>query len=129
MHDLQNAYYYNMCILQLYNVMHACIYYTYAGQSLHFAPSVPEIRVDSGNDALLQCVLGGDSTRVGSFSWTGPAVTSRQAFFTLDTSRTVSTLTIANVGRSDEGRYSCSYTGVDTVFISLDVICKPSYLL
>ena len=91
---------------------------------MHFAPSVPEISVDSGSNAVLQCVLGGDSTHGGSFSWTGPAVTNDRAVITLDSSGTVSELTIADVGRSDEGSYSCSFTGVDTVFISLDVICK-----
>ena len=120
MHDLQNAYY---IIVHLANVQcHACLFY--AGRSLHFEPSVPEIRVDSGNDAVLQCVLGGNSTHVGSFSWTGPAIASSRAVLALDSSGTVSTLNIASVGRSDEGQYSCSYTGVDTVFISLDVNCK-----
>ena len=103
-----------------YNYM----YYTYAGRSLHFEPSVPEISVDSGNDALLQCVLGGNSTHVGSFSWMGPAVASGRAIISLDSSGTVSTLTIAGVGRGDEGQYSCSFTGVDTISIELDVVCK-----
>ena len=97
---------------------------------MHFEPSVPEIRVDSGNDAFLQCVLGGDSTHGGSFSWTGPAVASGRAVDTLDSSGTVSTLSIAGVGRSDEGSYSCSFTGVDTVSIRLDVVCKlPAIIL
>ena len=105
--------------------IYTCVYYyTYAGRSLHFAPSVPEIRVDSGNDALLQCVLEGDSTQLGSFLWTGPAVASGRAAIILDSSGTVSTLTIAGVGRSDEGSYTCSFTGVDTISITLDVVCK-----
>jgi hypothetical protein len=91
---------------------------------LYFVPSVPGINVDSGNNAVLQCILDGDSTHGGSFSWTGPAVTSGRANITLDTSRTVSTLTIDSVGRSDEGRYSCSLTGVVTISITLDVVCK-----
>ena len=97
-------------------------YRYYAGPLLHFAPSVPEIRVDSGNNAVLQCVLDGNFTHGGSFSWTGPAVASNQAV--IDSSGTVSTLAIDNVGRSDEGRYSCSFTGVKSIFISLDVVCK-----
>ena len=97
---------------------------------LYFAPNMPEISVDSGNDAVLQCVWVDDPTisyiiaSIGSFSWEGPAVTSHQASYTLDTSHRVSTLTIASVGRTDEGQYSCSYLGADTVFISLDVVCK-----
>ena len=98
-------------------------YWYYAGPSLHFAPSMPEIRVDSGNNAVLQCVLDhGGFTHGGSFSWTGPAVASNRAV--IDSSGTVSTLTIDNVGRSDEGQYSCSFTGVESIFISLDVVCK-----
>ena len=99
---------------------------------LYFVPNVPEISVDSGNDAVLQCVWVDDSryppisykTRIGYFSWKGPAVTSHRASYTLDTSHRVSTLTIASVDQSDEGQYSCSYLGADTVFISLDVVCK-----
>ena len=98
-------------------------YWYYAGPSLHFAPSMPEIRVDSGNNAVLQCVLDhGGFTHGGSFSWTGPAIASGRAV--IDSSLTVSTLTIDNVGRSDEGRYSCAFTRVESVFISLDVVCK-----
>ena len=114
-----------MYILQMHNVMHACICYTYAGRSLHFAPSLPEISVDSGNNAVLQCVLDGDSTHHGgSFSWTGPAVASGRAVITLNLPGTVSTLSIAAVDGSDEGKYSCSFTGVDTISITLDVVCK-----
>ena len=91
---------------------------------MHFAPNVPEIRVDSGSEAFLQCVLDGDSTHGGSFSWTGPAVASGRAVIILDSSGTVSTLIIADVGGSDEGNYSCSFTGVDTISIALDVVCK-----
>ena len=88
---------------------------------------MPEISVDSGNDAVLQCVLDGDSTHGGSFSWTGPGpatVDNDRADVILDSSGTVSTLTITDVGRSDEGHYSCSFTGVDTISIGLDVVCK-----
>ena len=64
--------------------------------------------------------------------WTEPAVTSGQASISVDSSGTVSTLTITSVGRSDEGVYSCSLTGVGTVSITLNVICKlplyPYYL-
>ena len=101
------------------------MYYTYAGRLLHFEPSISEIRVDSGNNAVLQCILGGDSTHGGYFSWTGPAVTIDRAV--INSSDTVSTLTIAGVRRSDEGRYSCSFTGFDTVSITLDVVCKFLY--
>ena len=104
--------------------MFAYNYYTYAGRSLHFASNVPEIRVDSGNEAALQCVLDSDSTHGGSFLWTGPAVASGRAVIILDSSGTVSTLTIADVGGSDEGSYSCSFTGVGAISIALDVVCK-----
>ena len=93
-------------------------------QSLHFAPDLSVLHVDSGDRVLLQCILGGDSTHGGSFSWTGPAVDSGRAIITLDSSRTVSTLTIESVGRSDEGEYICSFAGVGTVSITLDVRCK-----
>ena len=113
----------------MHSVMHACLHNyncTYAGRSLHFAQRVSEISVDSGNDAVLQCVLDGDSPHGGSFSWTGPAVASGRAVITLDPSGTVSTLTIADVGGSDEGSYSCSFTGIGTRSITLDVVCKLS---
>ena len=93
---------------------------------LHFASSLSELRVDSGSTAYLQCILDGNSRPGGSFTWSGPAVDSDRASITLDISRTVSTLTIESVGRSDEGRYSCSYTGVDTIFMGLNVECKLS---
>ena len=94
------------------------------GQSLHFAPDLSVLRVDSGDNALLQCILGGDLIQGRSFSWTGPAVDSGRANITLDSSGTVSTLTIESVGRSDEGGYSCSFAGVGRISITLDVIGK-----
>ena len=82
------------------------------------------LRIDSGGNVSLQCILGSDLTHGGSFSWTGPAVSSGRAVITLNSSRTVSVLTINGVSRSDEGEYICSYTGVGIVSITLDVICK-----
>ena len=74
---------------------------------------------------MLQCILDGDSTHGGSFSWTGQAVASGRADITLDnSSHTLSVLTINSVSRSDEGEYICSYTGVGRISITLDVICK-----
>ena len=93
-------------------------------QSLHFAPDLSVLRVDSGGRVLLQCILDGDSTHGGSFSWTGPAVDSGRANITLDSSRTVSTLTIKSAGRSDKGEYSCSFAGFGRVSITLDVRSK-----
>ena len=52
---------------------------------------------------------------------------SGRASITLDNSSSVSTLTIDSVGGSDEGRYRCSYTGVGTVSIRLNVECKSLY--
>ena len=49
---------------------------------------------------------------------------SDRASISLDISGTVSTLTIDSVGDSDEGRYSCSYTGVGTVSTTLNIQCK-----
>ena len=93
-------------------------------RSLHFAPDLSVLPIDSGRNVVLQCILGGDSTNGGSFSWTGPAVASGRADITLDSSHTVSTLTIESVGRSDEGEYSCSFAGAGRVSITLNVICK-----
>ena len=90
-------------------------------RSLHFAPDLSVLSIDSGRNVMLQCILGGDSTHGGSFSWTGPAIASHRAVITLDSSRTVSTLTIESVGQSDEGEYSCSFAGVGRVSITLDV--------
>ena len=82
--------------------------------------------MESGSNVALECILDGDSRPGGVFNWTGPAVDSGRASITLDNSRTVSTLTINVVGQSDEGRYSCSFTGAGTVSITLDVRCKFS---
>ena len=98
-------------------------------QSLHISPDLSELRVDSGGSVLLQCILDGDSTHGGSFSWTGPAVDSGRANITLDNSRTVSTLTIESADRSDEGEYICSFAGVGRVSITLDVRCKLPKIL
>ena len=105
-------------------MVHAIIILLHVGRSLHFASSLTELRVDSGSNAVMQCILGGDSTHGGSFSWTGPAVTGGRAAIVLDSSGTVSTLTITSVDQSDEGEYSCSFDDVGTVSITLDVICK-----
>ena len=102
-----------------------------AGVSLHLVPDLPHISVDSGSDATLQCILNGDSqvTR-GSFSWTfrqgEPLRTTEDGHVTISdsVSGTVSTLTINRVNRSDEAEYSCSYTSLDTVSITMDVVCK-----
>ena len=91
---------------------------------MHLAPDLSVLHIDSGEYVSLQCILGGDSTHGGSFSWTGPAVASGRAVITLDSLGTVSTLTIESVGRSDEGEYSCSFAGVGRVSITLDVIGK-----
>ena len=121
----------NECVIESAQLYKPCIA---AGRSLHFAStSGPRteprygligLRVNSGNTAEIQCLLDTDSNDGGSFSWTGPAVTSGRAVVTLDSSGTVSTLTINGVGRSDEGRYNCSFTGVNTISINLDVRCK-----
>ena len=98
-----------------------------AGRSLHFAPNLNRISIDSGRNVLLQCILSGDSNHGESFLWTGPAIVneSDRVYITLDSSGTVSTLSIRHVVRSDEGRYFCSYTDVGVVSIILDVVCKP----
>ena len=80
--------------------------------------------MDSGTNVDLQCILDGDSSHGGSFSWRGPAVGSDHAVISLDISGTVSKLTISSVGLSDEGRYFCNYSGVGEVSILLDVECK-----
>ena len=87
---------------------------------------MPELRVDSEINAVLQCIVDAGQLQKGSFSWTGPAVAYGRANISLDASGTVSTLTIESVGQSDEGRYSCSFTGVGTVSTVLNVICKLS---
>ena len=80
--------------------------------------------MDSGSNAVLQCILGGDSNPGESFSWTGSAVTSGRAAISLDSSGTVSTLIITSVDQSDEGRYFCNYTNIGVVSVTLSVICK-----
>ena len=97
------------------------------GQSLYFASNLSEISAYSGHSAYFDCILDGDSSHGGAFSWTGPAVASGRASVSmyLHGSSLVSTLGIHNVDQNDEGRYGCSYTSVGTVFITLDVIlCK-----
>ena len=80
--------------------------------------------MQSGNDAVFQCVVEGNANNGGSFTWNGPAVAGNRASVSLDSSGTVSTLTIISVNQDDEGKYSCSYTGAVTVFITLEVQCK-----
>ena len=96
----------------------------HAGGSLHFVSSLSEIRVERGNNAALQCIMDGDSSHGGSFTWTGPAVGSSRASISLDGSGTVSTLVISSVNLTDEGQYGCSYTGLEAIFMTLNVICK-----
>ena len=102
--------------------------YPSAGQSLYFASNLSEIIAYSGGTVYIECVLEGDSSREGSFNWTGPAVDSMHSHASvyLDESGNKSTLIIYDTSMNDEGRYSCSYTDVGTVFVTLDVIsvCK-----
>ena len=94
---------------------------------MHLVPSLPELRVDNGDSAELQCVLVGNSIHGGSFTWTGPADGTNEddhTTTTLSDSGTVSTLTIHGVGRDDAGQYTCSYSGLNSISITLVVIGK-----
>ena len=112
-----------------YKITQSTILYT--GESLHLVPSGPSFRVDAGNDAIMHCVLNGDSIDIGgSFSWTkdsGQTLNNTEdghVTITLSDSGKVSTLSISGVHNGDEGTYTCSYTSVGTVAIMVDVICK-----
>ena len=91
------------------NVLFCCC----SGQSLNLSP---RHQADSGGSIVLQCILVGDSSVfVGTFTWTGPALSSAvpgRTSITLDSSGTVSRLTINGVLRSDAGTYSCSYANL-----------------
>ena len=102
-----------------------------AGVSLHLVPDLPLIRVDSGSEATLQCILNGNSQETtGSFSWTfrqgEPLMSTADGHVTIEESisGTVSTLTINKVNASDEGEYNCSYMGLEPVSITMEVVCK-----
>ena len=93
-------------------------YCLYAGYFYFVVPIFPEIGMDSGKAAILQCVLDDDSTpHGGSFVWTGPAVTSAGA---LNTPGSASTL---GAGQSDEGSYNYSFTDIGVTLVQ-DVFCK-----
>ena len=70
----------------------------------------------------LQCVLVGTHVvrSPQSFTWTGPGLNNGHA--TVQHSNTVSTLTINSVRDEDKGQYSCSYPGLPTVSITVEVI-------
>ena len=99
--------------------------------SLYLVPNLPLIRVDSGSEATLQCVLIGNiQVTRGSFSWTfgqgEPLRNTDDGHVTIEESISgaVSTLIINSVNRGDEGEYSCSYTSLEPVSITMDVVCK-----
>ena len=99
----------------------------HAGRSLHLVPSLPELHVDSGDSAELQCVLVGNPIHGGSFTWTGPAVGNNEdgrTALTVSASGALSTLTISDFGSDDAGQYTCSYMDVGTVSIMLTVVGK-----
>lgn len=78
--------------------------------------------------ANIECLLDSDDFgNNGIFTWTGPALDNgavmEHTSISLDSTGTVSTLTINNVITSDEGEYSCSYGGVQ-VNITLIVVGK-----
>ena len=74
---------------------------------------------------MIQCLLdNSDLGNNGVFSWSGPALAQEgHTSISLDSSGTLSTLTIHNVASGDEGEYSCSYAGA-RVFTTLDVAGK-----
>ena len=99
-------------------------------------PTGPHYRVDIGGIATIQCVLNenADNIIVGTFSWmangSNQALTStedgRVTIFHSELS-TVSALVINSVHHGDEGVYSCSYSNLEAVSITLDVVCKLVY--
>ena len=98
------------------------------GQSLQISPSSSRspVRFVSGSRAVIQCFLdNNDLGNNGVFSWSGLALTSqeRHTSTSLDSSGTLSTLTIYNVAPGDAGEYSCSYAEAQ-VFTTLNVIGK-----
>ena len=102
-----------------------------AGVSLLLVPNLQLIRVDSGSEATLQCILIGNiQVTRGSFSWKfgqgEPLRNTDNGHVTIEESisGTVSTLTINRVNRSDASVYSCSYTSLEPVSITMDVVCK-----
>lgn len=94
------------------------------GQSLQFASNLSELRVGSGENAVLECVLIGSSERPPSFTWSGPAHSNGRTSIGQSASGTYSRLTINGVGSNDAGQYTCSYSGISSVSITLTVVGK-----
>ena len=108
-----------------------------SGVSLHLVPTGPHYRVDVGGIATIQCVLNGNTDNIeGTFSWIVNG--SSQALRSTEDGRvtifhselgTVSALVINSVHRGDKGVYTCSYSNLMTVSITLDVVCKLVYIV
>ena len=113
--------------LAMYMYLVLPLFFLIPGQSLHFSPNQPQVRFESGRRvAEIECLLDNDDFgNNGAFTWTGPALDNSAVMghtsISLDSSGTVSTLTINNVVAGDAGQYSCSYAGAQ-VFITLVVV-------
>lgn len=70
----------------------------------------------------MHCVLKGGGDSEQRVTWLGPALASNRA--TTENSRSSSTLTIDRVETKDAGDYSCSYRGLPTISIRLNVVGK-----
>ena len=91
--------------------------------------------MDVGGTAAIQCVLNENADNIeGAFLWTVNG--SNQALRSTEDGRvtitdsgagTVSELVINSVHHGDEGVYSCSYSNLEAVPITLDVVCKLVY--
>ena len=89
--------------------------------------------MDVGSQATIQCVLNGNGDNIGgAFSWivngSSQALRSNGRITINETNEgTVSKLVINSVHHGDEGVYTCSYSNLEAVPITLDVVCKLVY--
>ena len=95
-------------------------------------PTGPHYRVHVGGTATILCVLNVNADNIeGALSWTvngsSQALRSTEdgrVTITVNGAGTVSELVINNVHHGDEGVYACSYSNLEAVPITLDVVCK-----
>ena len=104
--------------------------YFHTGTTLSFLTQATELRIEDGGEATIHCCATGTILPSDEFNWSGPAINSTRTTISETPSGQTSILVITNFQASDEGQYSCSFTGSsDVISITLTYAgIEPTFL-